>query len=58
MRIFLDKIPDSVAFRSLTLFNCQMSGLTVYRLKNLSPLEFDELVHVNESSARIRNLNA
>ena len=58
MRKCFYSIPDSVVFRGLALFNCLMSGLAVFRLKILSPLEFDELVHVNESSARTRNHNA
>ena len=58
MRKCLDSISDSVVSRGLTLFNCLMSGLAVFRLKNPSPLEFDELVHVNERSARTRNHSA
>ena len=58
MRECLDSIPDPVVSRGLTLFNCLMSGLAVFRLKIPSPLEFDELVHVNEISARTRNHNA
>ena len=58
MRECLDSIPDPVVSRSLTLFNDLMSGLAVFSLKIPLPLEFDELVHVNESSVRTRNHNA
>ena len=55
VRECLDSIPDPEVSRGLTLFNCLMSGLAVFRLKIPSLLEFDELVRVNESSAQTRN---
>ena len=58
MRECLDNIPEPAVSRNLTLLNCLMSGLAVFRLKISSPLEFDELVRVNESAARTRNHNA
>ena len=58
VRECLDSIPDLEVSRGLTLFNCLMSGLAVFRLKIPSLLEFDELVRVNESSVQTRNHNA
>ncbi len=58
VRACLDRIPDPISPRGISLSDCLMSGLVVFLLRIPSLLQFDTQVRGGKDPARARNLRS
>ena len=58
MREYLDRIPDLIDSRGITLSHCLMAGLAIFCLKTPLMLKYDQLVRSDESTVQAKNLKS
>ena len=58
MRKCIDRVPDPITPRGITLSDCLMTGLAVFSLKIPSLPKFEELGRLNKSSTVANNLKS
>ena len=54
----LDRVPDSIKSRGITLSDCMMSGLAMFCLQIPSMLKYDQLIRLDESTIQVKNLKS